>query len=374
MLVDVARDRTPTNLPDLVNLPLRELVMASDLHRITPALYRRLRDVEFVPTDWMRAFAHRRHEQLMRHLRAVEDLKNAAVALDDAGIPWVVVKGPVLAERIWPSPAMRQYMDLDLVVDRHRFTDALEALRNAQVEQLDRNWPMLAATMRAEVAMRGRFGTVIDLHWDIAVPRQLRRDFRVDIGGMLSRACSAELSEGAARIRVLDPVDTVLHLAFHAAQAGAHLLVWLADIRFAIQQAGFDWVELERRASAARFDVAAAVVIARADRALGLDQPLPTWVRRRARSLWGHLTEVRGGRHPFPGLPDEPHIGGNLYAATRNRLPLSMWRLARSAVEVRRIEARERAGKNVERELELDVPDARAQRAYLDTTELATRP
>lgn len=374
MLVDVARDRTPTNVSDLVTLPLRELVQAGDLHRITPAMHRRLRDVEGVPPEWRRAFAHRRHEQLMRHLRAIEDLKNAAAALDGAGIAWVAVKGPVLAECIWPSPAMRQYMDLDLIVDRHRFTDALDALRDAQIEQLDRNWPMLAATMRAEVAMRGRFGSVIDLHWDIAVPRQLRRDFGLDVGGMLSRARSVGLSQGTSQIKVLDPVDTVLHLVFHAAQAGAHLLVWLADIRFALQQEGFDWIEFERRARAARFDLPAAVVIARADRALDLDQPLPPWVRRRARGIWGRLTEVRDGRHPFPGLPDEPHVGGNLYAATRNGLPLSMWRLARSAVEVRRIEARERAGKNVERELELDVPDARAERAYLDTIELAVRP
>lgn len=374
LLVDVAADRRPADVRRVLSLPLPEVLAASDLHRITPAVHRQLRDLPGVPQDWMRAFAHRRHEQVMRHLRAVEDLKVAANAMDDAGIPWVAVKGPVLAEQIWPSPSMRQYMDLDLVVDRHRFTDALAVLRAAGIEQLDRNWPMLAATMRAEVAMQGRFGTVIDLHWDIAVPRQLRRDFRVDVGGMLSRARPIGLRDDSVRVKGLDPVDTVLHLVFHAAQAGAHLLVWLADIRFAVQQDGFDWSELERRACAARFDMPTALVIARADRTLGLDQPMPEWVRRRARSIWGGIAERRERRHPFPGLPGEPHIGGNLYTAARNNLPLSAARLVRSALEVRRIEARERAGKNIERELELDVPDAVSQRSYLDTTELAARP
>ena len=323
LLVDVAGDRRSPDIHSIVTLPLSEVLAASDLHRITPAVHRHLRDAACVPEEWMRAFAHRRHEQVMRHLRAVEDLKVAAGALDDAGIRWVAVKGPMLSEQIWPSPSMRQYMDLDLIVDRHRFADALAALRAVGIEQLDRNWPLLAATMRAEVAMQGRFGTVIDLHWDIAVPRQLRRDFRVDVGGMLSRARPIDLRNGAVRVSGLDPVDTVLHLVFHAAQAGAHLLVWLADIRFALRQAGFDWAELERRARATRFDVPAALVIARADRVLGLDQSLPEWVIRRSRRTWGRIAEHRESRHPFPGLPGEPHIGGNLYSATRNDLPLS---------------------------------------------------
>ena len=164
----LARD-CPTVPEGVAGLPNTEVLAAADLHRLTPAVYRLLRDRTGFSAEWLAPLAFRRHEQLMRHLRAVEDLKYVGAVLDAAGVPWVTVKGPVLAEQIWPSPDMRQYRDLDLVVDRRRFSRALDALQEAELRLVDRNWPLLASSMAGGGCdVRPQRQTPVDLHWDIA--------------------------------------------------------------------------------------------------------------------------------------------------------------------------------------------------------------
>ena len=377
LLIGTALADSPIEMRDVVTvtgLPAREVLTAADLHRLTPAVYRRLRDTHCASDEWLGPFAFRRHEQLMRHMRAIEDLKHAGAVLDAAGVPWVTVKGPVLAEQIWPSPDMRQYRDLDLIVDRRRFSKALASLQDAGVQLVDRNWPLLASSMRAEVAMLGRFGTPLDLHWDIAVPHDLRRAFRTDMPGMFARSGRTTIARGVP-VWTLDPIDTVLHLVFHAAQAGANLLVWLADIRFATLQVGFDWAEFERRARRARFEVPAAMVIARIQRTLGFPEVPSSAVLSPAAGVWGRLAAQRDDRAPFPGLPGDTHLGGNMYSSARRGLIRTVVTSGRAYLAVRRIEAKlDDIALGEERILHRDVRDDAARESYLDRTENAAHP
>jgi hypothetical protein len=70
------------------------------------------------------------HEAWCAHdLRLEHLLVRIADALDAAGIPSLVVKGPALAHRWYPDPSRRLFADLDLVVPSDRFLAAAELLR-----------------------------------------------------------------------------------------------------------------------------------------------------------------------------------------------------------------------------------------------------
>jgi hypothetical protein len=56
-----------------------------------------------------------------------------------AGVPWLVVKGPALAE-LHGAPDLRAYSDLDVLVPSAAFGDALAALESAGAAVLARNW------------------------------------------------------------------------------------------------------------------------------------------------------------------------------------------------------------------------------------------
>jgi hypothetical protein len=337
--------------------------MAADLHRLSPALMRVVADFPRAPEELVGLLQQRRTQQVLRHLRALEDLRDAGNVLDNAGLSWIVMKGPVLASRIWPHADMRLYVDLDIVVDRQKFAVALEVLARHGLRQVDRNWRLLAASGRAEVAMRGRFGTPVDLHWDVAVPPELRRAFATDIDAMMERSRVVTLVPGCIS-RTLDPVDTVIHLVLHAAQSGAGRLVWLADIRFATMAPGFEWDEYARRVRAAKMDYPSALVIDRVQRVLGFDDPPERALVRKAYGAWGQLARLRDKRIPFPGLPGDRHLGGNFYSGTRASLLSSAATVLREHLSARRYEARLAAGGAARESLEIDVPDRDAMARY----------
>jgi len=62
------------------------------------------------------AFAAAYRENALLHLRRIHDLKQIDAALRAAAIPYLVLKGPILAATVYPDPPARTMLDLDLLV------------------------------------------------------------------------------------------------------------------------------------------------------------------------------------------------------------------------------------------------------------------
>ena len=351
-------------LPPLVAAnPLDLALEAAGEHRIAPAVYRRLRGLTETPDGWLCAFAAVRHLQLMRHLRTTAEIAGISRVMAAARIDWLVAKGPVAADVIWPSPDMREYHDLDIFVAGASFENALTAILDAGGRLVDRNWPELEGTGRAEIALVGPLGTPIDLHWHIAVPQRLRAVFSLDMPAMFGRARDVRLSSGL-RVRTFDQVDTALHLAFHAAQAGAARLMWSGDLFYASRAAGFDPAELAARAQAAGVTRPIALMLDRVGRSLGLDFPLPQQFAGPADDAWARFVRGGGSVRHFPALPGDLHTGGNLYSGTRRSIPASITATIAASLQTRRLERRINRRGPVARSLHRDVPDESARARF----------
>jgi hypothetical protein len=210
-------------------------------------------------------------------------------------------------------------------------------LEAAGCHYVDRNWPLLRKTMRAEIAMRAPAGTPLDLHWDVAVPKQRCRD-RIDVPAMLSRRRSVSLGDGQQSC-ALDPVDVVFHLAFHAAQAGVSRLMWPADIWFAGRSLSApQWTELWALAVAGRAELLLGIVLDRTFRLFPAPADFDQELLRPADRLWGRFARRRDRIFPLPGLPNDTHLGGGLYACARQSLFGSLRQLVASRWQLRRLE------------------------------------
>lgn len=182
-----------------------------------------------------------RCEALARHVVTVADLATVRAAFAGFGWPWAVLKGPVLAEVAYRRPDLRSYNDLDLLVHPRGFGEALERLEGMGAELLDRNWPLIAASARAQLTVVVAGRTAVDLHWHPINEANVRRAFRWDVTAMLARV--RPLAVGGAEVPALDPADSLVHLCAHAALSGGHRLVWLKDIE---RQWATDGVALEK--------------------------------------------------------------------------------------------------------------------------------
>jgi hypothetical protein len=263
--------RSPEGLAELLKEcgDLRELAFAAAYHGVAGCVHLSVRGSALVPADVLADLESWYRSGVSAHLRATADLTHVARTLDGCGVPWLVVKGPVLAGAVYSRPDLRSYKDLDLVVPSQAFPAVVHALEESGFPVLDRNWRLVREQLRGQLHLRLRLGTHADLHWHLV--NQHRHRFTVPMEGLLRRRRRVRV--GALDLWTLDPVDTLLHVAFHASLSGGDRLVWAKDIEQAVLQGPVDWDAVVRRALQWRAALPVGAMLLRSASVLGAPVP-----------------------------------------------------------------------------------------------------
>jgi Uncharacterised nucleotidyltransferase len=291
-------------------------------HGVTNLAYLSIRDLPGLDAELLSLLTTVYHLNLTHHMKVIGDVARLGEALDRDQIPFMVVKGPVLAEVVYPRNDLRAYDDVDLVVPRRRFADAISALIGAECDVLDRNWRRIRREMRGQVHMTARYGTSVDVHWHMLNRSSVRSAFRLEMDELFERGRLVSLD--GPEVRTLDPIDTLLHLALHAGLAGGAKLSWLKDIERAAAAEPIEWDELVRRARAWGAGEVIAVSFRRS-RSL-LDAPIPDGVVEALSGSRVWQTLVRGSERLSPPErpPNRPTLARAVTRATRAGLAPSV--------------------------------------------------
>jgi len=269
LMLSVAREADGARLasaveactPDeLVWLALAQGVAGRAVERLGPLL----------PAAERGRLVSRARQDALRHLSWLGYLRQLGDALDDAGVTWVVLKGPALAELSYMG-APRGYTDLDLLVSPGHLERAVDTLARAGAQFAERNWPLLAKRATGEVLLALPGGEAIDLHWHLLNQPSARQRFQVPSGEILERRRRARL--GDVEAWVLEPTDFALHVTFHASASGGHRLSWLLDVERTAANCSPDWELFVQRGRAWRAGMPLSVGLERARRALGAAIP-----------------------------------------------------------------------------------------------------
>jgi hypothetical protein len=250
--------------------PAEHLPAAASLHRVSGTVLRGLDGAaDALPPPTVSALRETTQLSAFNHLVMVGALSQLAEAFDDAGLTWVVMKGPVVAA-LYPDVGDRSYGDLDLLVDRTQYATAMRLLEQHGFAHTIHDWALAEAMMAGQVGMRsGRVS--VDLHWHLHYSTEDRRPYSLDPDAMLERR--RRFAVPGLTVPTLDEVDTVLSLAFHAARSDGHRLVWLKDIERAVVVGRPDFDELVRRCQAARCAPPVGLMLGRAQRTIGAEIP-----------------------------------------------------------------------------------------------------
>ena len=246
---------------------VHSLAAAADYHGILPTVERALREAP-LPAPVRQQLAERAQDQRAQALRASHAAVEVSTLLTELAIPHAVVKGPMLAEPLGQPD--RANGDLDLLVPPSAVEPALQALRAAGAWHLDDyRWPRADGV--GELPLGWPPGVVLDLHWSLVHHADVRARFHLPPEQLIDRGRDVRVLEQP--IPTLDELDTLVHVATHAAISGGHRLVWLADLDAAIrrldgvQHGG--WDGLVQRARRAGTDLVLALMLDRTRRALG---------------------------------------------------------------------------------------------------------
>ena len=348
----------PAGIDDVVRgADLGDLAPLAAFHGVAGCVYHSLRDNPFVAADVADQLRATYHRALLTHLQILADLGDIAPVLDDLGVSWFVVKGPVLAETVYPRPDLRGYTDLDIVVRGGDLGRVLEALEHAGGEVLDTNWTLLADEMKGEVHVRIGRGTEVDVHWNLINQAELRPIFLLPMQALHERVQRVVLP--GCTVATLDPVDTLLHLCLHSCTSGANRLVWLKDIEQTIR-GSFPWDEAVARSRAYRVGVVVAAMLLEARALIGSvvpDEVVGAFVQSRTwpavistAARLSHLERSSGRRSPLRLLARSTRTDTRSSAIALTRRGLLAFREPFSAwpTNAERDPARQHAGQRSE--------------------------
>ena len=248
------------------------LAEAASFHGVEVFVHRQLGEGGVLPGPVADALREDFFRVVMTRQQVLTDLRAVAAALDGAGVEFLVVKGPSLAEILYGDPLLRPYQDLDLVVPAEQLPEAVAALEANDHRMLDANWDLLLELRPGEVHMSGPAGTVIDLHWHLLNSADHRERFAIDMKSLFARSIPA--SVGDVTVRTLEPVDRLVFVALHACVSGGDRLIWLNDVA-ACAREPLEWPDVSDRADVWHVRDALSLMLHRAERVVGADPAHP---------------------------------------------------------------------------------------------------
>ena len=162
-----------------------------------------------------------------RTLGQVRRLAELWTVLDDAGIPALPYKGPALSLQLYGDVALRQSVDLDLVVPFDRYAEARAALLALGLPPRGGHSERQERTLFAWLghAPFGRGSDFVELHWRFA---DRRFPFALDAERAIARARTIQL--GSATLPVMADDDQLAVLAMHGARHLYERLEWLSGV------------------------------------------------------------------------------------------------------------------------------------------------
>jgi len=213
---------------------------------------------------WLRAALL--HEE-RRAGRYREILGEVLLALDSAGVPFLLSRGAAVAETVLPSPWLRHCHDVDLLVMPEHLDGASAALLRAGLSEgpAGRNDRAFVHARKLPVVLHTRALTL-----PLGGPT---------VGELAARATSASVL--GVRLSLLAADDLLIHVCAHAfANPSRRSARWVCDAHEIVaRRPGLDWPRLNATAAAAGLAAPLATTLGYLADAIGT--PVPAEVRAR---------------------------------------------------------------------------------------------
>jgi hypothetical protein len=230
-----------------------QLLRSALRHGTMPLLYHHLKRTcpDLVPRGFMERLHDHFYRNAMRNQALNEELCRVLQLFADHAIPAIPYKGPALALNVYGDLSLRQFNDLDLMIQPR---DVERASALVCEHGYERQWQLTPAQEAAyrrsdcEHLFTGGAGRVfLDLHW--AFVRSyfpLKIDYRRFWQRLRPIALGCE-----SETRSFAPEDLLVILCVHAGKDLWERLVWVADVAALLKaHSNLDWTQIVGAASA----------------------------------------------------------------------------------------------------------------------------
>ena len=254
LLLCCARTRVDSERVEHIRTLLRAaldwqyLIRETRAQGVMPLLYRSLHAncPEAIPKTILHQLQRHFHANAFHNLFLARELLKICKLFEAHGIPVIPFKGPTLAALAYDDLSLRQFDDLDILIDKKDLARAKE-LFIAQRYQFKLSKAQEAAYLRAHfhfhfVRADGR--VVVELHWALAGKHW---SFPFDFKRMQARLTPVLC--GGATIPSFQPEELLLFLCVHGSRHQWQRLMWICDVAELIRaHQQLDWSRLLEQA------------------------------------------------------------------------------------------------------------------------------
>lgn len=250
-------------------------------HRMMPLLYWHLNATcpEAVPEFLMNYLRDYFSWNTRRDLYLTGELCRTLQLFEANGIPAIPFRGPVLMSSVYGNLALREFLDLVILVHEHDVKKASQLLISQGYRpRLDLTRGQQAAFLgyqSEQLFLRSEDRVIVKIRWRIA-PRY----FLFESGSERLWERVERLSIGGMKVLALSPEDLVLVLCLHGAQCLWKRLELICDVAELIHShKRMDWSRIMDEASTLRIERMLFLGLYLARDLLGADLPEEVWQR-----------------------------------------------------------------------------------------------
>ncbi len=212
-------------------------------HGVIPLLYWQLKHLSpaTVPSSVWQKLSQAFDCNAYRNIALTAELARIERLFTNQNIPCLAFKGAVLAQLAYGNLALRQFVDLDLLIPESAVSQASEILKQEGYKpqfQLTQQQQQKYLTLRCEHAFWQEEKQIsVDLHWAI-----LPQHFSFSPEDKLIWDNPQQVSFGKSKIATLSAENMLLFLCSHSAKHDWSHLCWLCDIAQVLQtNPNLDW-------------------------------------------------------------------------------------------------------------------------------------
>ena len=229
-----------------------------------------------VPQEIQQYFRERLLRTARINLAFLQEWQRVLNVLGEAKVPVISLKGPALAFTAYRNPALREFVDLDLLVQPCDVVRARDVLvRNGYLLDsvvLDDTDASLIHSSNREISfVKEERGITVELHWGVL---HEMFPFQLDVGQLFESAC-VEHQERISFLS-LSPAHLLLYLCAHGTKHCWSNLRWLCDVACHVQaNPSLDWDLCIRLAEPAGCELVLKHSLLLTGQVLGLELPDP---------------------------------------------------------------------------------------------------
>lgn len=189
---------------------------AAGWHGLIPLLADEMEDV--IPPELLPEIKKIRARTAMTNISALGTAAAVDGILRRAGVPYALLKGPLLSKTVYPEGSGRVFCDVDVLVRRRDRDRAVAALEGE-------SWRCASGKLMRRLLGFGHFhlafhpegagGLTVELHWGLVDRANL---FRIGEEEIFSRIADIEI--GGTAFSAMAPEDGFIYLCLHAAKHG----------------------------------------------------------------------------------------------------------------------------------------------------------